>query len=321
MRLRWWREEEERGMEEQINPEPTWKATEPDVDTRREDTTRAAETIARFRAGGPVAGAGAEDVRPIDPDRLQRITVEQYLPDPADTGSRIPAPTIVPRVERQRQMCGECGQPMPTDFELIQSSIAGATPTDIRDNVVVPFYGQLFAAAPELIPLFAASLVYPFKVYSVKIDGKVTESKHPDAGEPVIDPATGQQAYRVLYELNDDGTVRINPEARQVDLLVEAVVALATYFDIDDETKMETLDAALAKYGRSHTRFDPPARIEEYAAVTTTMLAVLSQLLAERFTKQVETAWRKALEYASGGMLRAQSTRRDSGPGRRRRTV
>lgn len=193
-----------------------------------------------------------------------------------------------------RPSCRECGQALPSDYERIQASIEGVSVTDLKHLVVTPFYKRLFTAQPALIQLF------------------------PD-WEHMVYPQRDDQGNVVDYSRDDNGLIVVNPEAGQVEQLVQATVALATHFDPESEQKMDALDATLAKLGRSHTRFDPPPTISEYGLVVDLLLTLLAEVLGERITVAAAASWRRALEYASGKMLTGQATARLTGAGRRRR--
>jgi hemoglobin-like flavoprotein len=106
----------------------------------------------------------------------------------------------------------------------------------------------------------------------------------------------------------------------QEEKLLTAIVSLLKLFKAGDE-EMEQLNAALAKFGRSHTRFEPAATIEEYTAVWQVLAGVAHAMLGDKLTDRHVAALRRAYEYAAGMMLAAQATARLTGVGRRRRTV
>lgn len=106
----------------------------------------------------------------------------------------------------------------------------------------------------------------------------------------------------------------------QEEKLLSGIVSLLQLFRAGDD-QMEALNAALAKFGRSHTRFDPAATIEEYAAVKGVLFEVAAGMLADKLTPRHVAALTRAYEYAAGMMLAAQATAKLTGKGRRRRTV
>jgi hemoglobin-like flavoprotein len=106
----------------------------------------------------------------------------------------------------------------------------------------------------------------------------------------------------------------------QEEKLLSAVVSLLKLFKAGDD-EMEKLDSALSRFGRSHTRFDPAATIEEYAAVWAALADTATEMLGEKLTDRHAKALRRAYEYAAGKMLAAQATAKLRGEGRRRRTV
>jgi hemoglobin-like flavoprotein len=106
----------------------------------------------------------------------------------------------------------------------------------------------------------------------------------------------------------------------QEEKLLTAIVSLLRMFKAGEQ-EMEQLNSALAKFGRSHTRFDPAATIEEYAAVWTVLAGVAVRMLGDKLTDRHVAALRRAYEYGAGMMLAAQATAKLAGVGRRRRTV
>lgn len=106
----------------------------------------------------------------------------------------------------------------------------------------------------------------------------------------------------------------------QQEKLLGAVVTLARV-DLDDDDARDVLDSQLTAMGRAHTRFEPAATIEEYAAVGVTMLGTLADFAGASWNEAYAGAWRRRYEYAAGKMLVAQSTKRETGRGRRRRVV
>lgn len=106
----------------------------------------------------------------------------------------------------------------------------------------------------------------------------------------------------------------------QEEKLLTAIISLLQLFKAGDE-QMEQLNSALARFGRSHTRFDPAATIEEYSAVWTVLAGVATDMLGDKLTPRHVAALRRAYEYGAGMMLAAQATARLAGHGRRRRTV
>lgn len=126
-----------------------------------------------------------------------------------------------------------------------------------------------------------------------------------------------ERLFEVAPELRD-----LFPEDIKIqeEKLLSAIIALLDLFQAGD-AEMEALNSALARFGRSHTRFDPAATIEEYAAVKAVLFGVVSDMLNEKLTARHVAALTRAYEYAAGMMLAAQATARLSGVGRRRRTV
>lgn len=106
----------------------------------------------------------------------------------------------------------------------------------------------------------------------------------------------------------------------QEEKLLTAIVSLLRLFKAGEQ-EMDQLNSALARYGRSHTRFDPAATIEEYAAVWTVLAGVAARMLGEKLTDRHVRALRRAFEYGAGMMLASQATAKLAGVGRRRRTV
>jgi hemoglobin-like flavoprotein len=300
------RNEEEKMAEE---PQSPWKATEPEQDTARvEPWGNQGEVPREALEDQPATGAHADPAEIIAqareqrsfgeaPDLLTDSGIHRRLIEPEALRE---APTLeVPTVTDEDddvEKCEGCGRRMPTDYELIQASLEGVGVTDLKHAVAVPFYSRLFTAVPSLIPIFPPDMCYP--LYDTQDLERITG-----------------------YETNEDDTIKVNPKAGQIDLIVGAVAALANNFDRHNPAKMDALDRELAKLARSHIRFTPPAKIEEYAAVVTTLLAVLTDVLGARFDERTEFAWRKALEYASGKMLAGQAVAKMQGRGRRRREV
>lgn len=135
----------------------------------------------------------------------------------------------------------------------------------------------------------------------------------------------GSEAMHRFYV----GLFEVAPELRELfppvietqeEKLLSAIVALLQLFNAG-EAEMEQLNSALARFGRSHTRFQPSATIEEYAAVKTVLFGVLADMLAGKLTDRHVEVLTRAYEYAAGGMLQAQATAIMSGVGRRRRTT
>ncbi len=135
----------------------------------------------------------------------------------------------------------------------------------------------------------------------------------------------GPQAMHLFYgrlfeaapELRDLFPERIE---MQEERLLSAIVHLFTLFDAGDDA-MEQLNNELARFGRSHTRFDPPATLKEYAAVKTVLFGVLTEMLGDKLTPQHSAALVRCYEYAAGRMLAAQATVKLTDRDRRRRTV
>lgn len=100
---------------------------------------------------------------------------------------------------------------------------------------------------------------------------------------------------------------------KQRESLLGAILAMVSLFNPGDAERLEKLDAALTGMGQSHTRWDPPAMIEEYGAVTKVLLDVFrnyaqtSNVPQRVWEKAYRPALRRSLEYVSGTMLRAQA--------------
>lgn len=277
-----------------MEPEPTWKVTEPDAATQRHDELPVAgrspahadaeQAIRSARAAqeepvasGPHGEQEAAPERRSDPERPGWATESPELFPPLQTRSAFeanwtgadpiqdsgvhmlpPTPAAPPEGAR----CPHCGGRMPTDHELLTEALGWLKP---HGNAAMHlFYERLFAAAPELRQLFPERI------------------------------------------------------EEQEEKLLSAIVALLQLFKAGDE-EMEKLDSALARYGRSHTRFDPAATLEEYAAVKGVLFGVLSEMLGDRLTARHAAALVRAYEYAAGRMLISQATARFDGEGRRRR--
>lgn len=136
---------------------------------------------------------------------------------------------------------------------------------------------------------------------------------------------SGAEAVRIFYQRLFTAAPHLRtlfPEKIQTqeEKLLSAITALLRLFK-SSESDMEQLDSALAKYGRSHVRFDPPASLEEYALVKKLLFEVVAELLGDKLTDRHAAALTRAYEYAAGTMLAAQATANLSGPGRRRRTT
>lgn len=127
--------------------------------------------------------------------------------------------------------------------------------------------------------------------------------------------------YVHLFELAPD-LRPLFPEKidEQEEKLLTGIVALLSLFKAGDR-EMEQLNSELARFGRSHIRFDPPATIEEYAVVKRTFFDVVGDMLGDKLTSLHVAALVRAYEYTAGMMLAAQATARLKGVGRRRRTV
>jgi hemoglobin-like flavoprotein len=123
-----------------------------------------------------------------------------------------------------------------------------------------------------------------------------------------------QPALRGLFpgdptqgEFGDD-----NRGTRQRELLLSALAALAENYDPADPAKMETLDYALKRFGRSHASFTRPdgtvrgATLEEYKAVKDALFATLVKALADKWKPEYGEAWSQAYDYAAAGMLAEQ---------------
>jgi hemoglobin-like flavoprotein len=135
----------------------------------------------------------------------------------------------------------------------------------------------------------------------------------------------GPQAMHRFYELlfTVDPNLRELFPARietQEEKLLTAIVALLDLFNAG-EAQMEKLNSTLASFGRKHTRFDPAATIEEYAAVKGVLFQVFGELLGSKLTPRHINVLTRAYEYAAGMMLASQATAKLTGAGRRRRTV
>lgn len=137
-------------------------------------------------------------------------------------------------------------------------------------------------------------------------------------------PAGGEFVHRFYVRLFEVAPYLRELFPAQIELqeekLLSAIVSLLQLFQAG-EAQMETLNSALARFGRSHTRFDPAATIEEYAVVKTVLVEIAGQMLGEKVTPRHTAALTRAYEYAAGMMLAAQATAKLSGVGRRRRTV
>jgi hemoglobin-like flavoprotein len=137
-----------------------------------------------------------------------------------------------------------------------------------------------------------------------------------DGGDELV-----RRFYIRLFEVAPDlRTLFPDDITIQEEKLLSGIVSLLQLFKAGDD-QMEALDSALAKFGRSHTRFDPAATIEEYAAVKGVLFEVAAGMLGDKLTPRHVAALTRAYEYAAGMMLAAQATAKLSGKGRRRRTV
>lgn len=100
--------------------------------------------------------------------------------------------------------------------------------------------------------------------------------------------------------------------ARQRERLLNAIAALADLYDPADADKMERLDSALERFGRSHAAFARPdgtikgATIEEYAAVKDALFTTLVRTAQDAWKAEYTEAWSQAYDYAAGMMVAAQ---------------
>lgn len=97
--------------------------------------------------------------------------------------------------------------------------------------------------------------------------------------------------------------------AKQRELLLEALAALATNYDPADAEKMAGLDAALKRFGRAHAAFVRKdgtikgATWEEYAAVKEALFTTLVRAAGELWRPEFTEAWGQAYDYAAAAML------------------
>lgn len=291
-------------------PEPTW--TNPAADPAPANPPGGDNPWAgspypadEFAAQVAIANARAQQ----DPAVTAVAPVTEPPPShaaPADTSTAerryFHAPA--PEPDDHTDTCPACGGKMPTDPELLQSS--AALLGDRLPQVAPAMYRYLFLGAPTLIPLFEDHT-----------EGLIQWTWPTDS----LTPVDGVDEAQWVRDPDGARYWTVNPDAAQVDVVFSAIQALVQLFDPTDDGKLEQLRAALAKMGRSHLRFDPPAQWNEYGAVIDAVLATLAQFAGEAWTPRLETAWRKALEFTSGTMIAAQATAVTKGRGRRRRTV
>lgn len=100
--------------------------------------------------------------------------------------------------------------------------------------------------------------------------------------------------------------------ARQRELLLSALAALADLYDPADSDKMDRLDSALKRFGRTHASFDRKdgtvrgATIEEYAAVKDALFTTLIRTAQDEWKAEYSEAWGQAYDYAAGVMIAEQ---------------
>lgn len=302
-------------------PEPTWKATDPDAPTgkvdspwgdrppagqdrdpdEQHDTIQSALEAARHAQGVHAeeqeqAGAQWE----TEPQTIHDGDGRPIRDYPLTTTGEIP---VIGMEAEPAETCPHCGATMMTEQELVAASVDDLTAT--MHTVVPNMYRRLFRLAPHLIFLF--------------------EQATPDLIVWVDDPdRQAADGAITMYPGTEHETVRfwrVYPDAAQVGKVFGAIKATVALYDPHDPDKLEQLRGALNAMGRAHTRFEPPATIDEYAAVVTCVLDELAAQAGPLWTPRLEMAWRKRLEFVSGTMLAAQATAVLSGPGRRRRTV
>lgn len=98
----------------------------------------------------------------------------------------------------------------------------------------------------------------------------------------------------------------------QREKLLAALVALAELYDPGVPGKMDRLNAALARFGRSHAAFARQdgtvwgATLEEYAAVKSALFSTLVRVLGEKWKPEYTSAWSQAYDYAAAVMLAEQ---------------
>lgn len=106
----------------------------------------------------------------------------------------------------------------------------------------------------------------------------------------------------------------------QEEKLLAGIQAVLLLFNAGED-EMEQLNSELARLGRSHTRFDPPATWEEYGVVKRVLFDILGDMLGDKLTPRHIAVLVRAYEYTAGMMIASQATAKLKGVGRRRRTV
>lgn len=266
-------------------PEPTWRLGDPDTPTQ----------VHRYGGDDPNGLIGnSADEAPLSPRaRFEPEAQRTGVTDPADLATR-PALGLAAYGVPQGPTAG---------------SRRAADPNPIVDS------GVHFIAQPESTPDDAPRCAHC---------GGRMPTDHELLMEiyewvAPIGPQAMHQFYENLFAADPDLRELFPEEIEtQEEKLLSAIVALLRLFNAG-ETEMEQLDSALARYGRSHTRFDPPATIEEYATVKTVLFGVLGPALGSKLTKSHLNVLTRAYEYAAGKMLAAQATAKFTGTGRRRR--
>lgn len=100
--------------------------------------------------------------------------------------------------------------------------------------------------------------------------------------------------------------------ARQRELLLSALAALAELYDPEDADRMARLDTALASFGRKHAAFSRPdgtirgATWEEYGAVKDALFQTLIRAAGEHWKTEYGEAWSQAYDYAAAVMVAEQ---------------
>jgi methyl-accepting chemotaxis protein len=87
----------------------------------------------------------------------------------------------------------------------------------------------------------------------------------------------------------------------QRDKLLKAIIALVTHYKNPPD-----LVPALSALGRGHAGY--AVRLEHYAAVGDSLLAVLADFAGPHWTPQYQAAWERAYTFAAGTMMQAQAT-------------
>lgn len=119
--------------------EPTWQATEPDMDTAVTEREQAATHIEAARVH---SGEGPADTPEWD---FETPTAANPI---VDTGAGFVPPIPVD----EDQVCEHCGGRMPNDHELLMQVLEWVAP--IGPQATHAFYERLFGYAPNLRELF-----------------------------------------------------------------------------------------------------------------------------------------------------------------------